>query len=253
MLIFSFDAAVKNMGVSIVRINQLEIDEELKFKMRLNRKDKNPNNTLAELITIYKRILSLLDSVIMIKWTQVINLLDMKSIHGLFSLNDSKSNLNESNTLKEQDKKKSKKTNQKKNPLGTLIERTHGLKHLLHMIDSQFSTPDIVLVEYQMKQNDYSKNISSQVLYHYDNNHTYLEVVGPSLKNTISFSEELNYGNFIMKYSNYIANKKHAVANYNYFIKVFPSNKHEVNSKKKDDIADAFIMAFAYCNKQGLI
>ena len=46
MLIFSFDSAVKNMGVSIVKINQLELSDELRFKMCLNRKGKNINHTL---------------------------------------------------------------------------------------------------------------------------------------------------------------------------------------------------------------
>ena len=39
MLIFSFDSAVKNMGVSIVRINQLEISDELRFKLSIDRKN----------------------------------------------------------------------------------------------------------------------------------------------------------------------------------------------------------------------
>ena len=265
MLIFSFDSAVKNMGVSIVRINQMEISDELRFKLSIDRKKQNVNNALYELINLYKTLSSLLDSIVKIEWTQVINLLDVNSMYKLFDHTEKKEadqrieskqaegkqivkQIGKQTEGKQADKKKGKK----KNPLGTLLERTRGLKILLHLLDSKFSIPDIVLVEYQMKQNDCSKNISSQVLYHYDYPYTHLEVVGPSLKNTISFSEELKYGNFIMKYSNYTANKKHALANYNYFIKVFPSNKHDINSKKKDDIADAFIMAYAYAKKQAM-
>ena len=255
MLIFSFDSAVKNMGVSIVRINQLEISDELRFKLSIDRKKQNVNNALYELINLYKTLSSLLDSIVKIEWTQVVNLLDVNSMYKLFDQESKEvdkgiesKEANKRIERKQIDKKKDKK----KNPLGTLLERTRGLKILLHLLDSKFSIPDIVLVEYQMKQNDCSKNISSQVLYHYDYPYTHLEVVGPSLKNTISFSEELKYGNFIMKYSNYTANKKHALANYNYFIKVFPSNKHDINSKKKDDIADAFIMAYSYAKKQGM-
>ena len=267
MLIFSFDSAVKNMGVSIVRINQLEISDELRFKLSIDRKKQNVNNVLYELINLYKTLSSLLDSIVKIEWTQVVNLLDVNSMYKLFDQESKEANKRieskqtegkqivkqtESKQIVKQTegKQADKKKDKKKNPLGTLLERTRGLKILLHLLDSKFSIPDIVLVEYQMKQNDCSKNISSQVLYHYDYPYTHLEVVGPSLKNTISFSEELKYGNFIMKYSNYTANKKHALANYNYFIKVFPSNKHDINSKKKDDIADAFIMAYAYAKKQ---
>jgi hypothetical protein len=248
MLIFSFDSAVKNMGVSIVKINQLELSDELRFKMCLNRKGKNINNDLEDLISIYKTLSSLLDSIVKIEWTQVINLLDTKTIYNLFDEQKIEQKIDQK--IEKLDKK-IEPSSKKKNPLGTLLERTRGLKLLLNLLDSKFSIPDIVLVEYQMKQNDCSKNISSQVLYHYDNSHTHLEVVGPSLKNTLAFSEELKYGNFIMKYSNYTANKKHSVGNYNYFIKVFPSNQMS-NSKKKDDIADAFIMAYAYARKQGL-
>ena len=185
------------------------------------------------------------------------------------------------------------------------LERTKRLKYLLHVLDQQFGTPDIVLIEYQMKQNDISRSISYQIAYHYvecnpnisveqknqcaqkkslcktimqqnqlsnsityaidtypltsitmNTTHQIVDIVGTSLKNAYSLSPDGEYANFISKYSNYTANKKHTTHNFLHYVKTFSGNKKEELqniSNKTDDIADSFMMIYGWLKKQNMI
>lgn len=182
-----------------------------------------------------------------------------------------------------------------------LLERTRRLKYLMRILDQQFDTPDVVLIEYQMKQNDISRAISHQIAYHYaecksdilveqrrslsenvkstkqlSNSITYavdacpllpvvvsesktpdaVDIVGASLKNAYHFTSDGEYSNFIAKYSNYVANKKHTAYNFSKFIEVFGGSKKEdmlrINNKV-DDIADSFMMIYGWLRKKGLM
>jgi hypothetical protein len=142
------------------------------------------------------------------------------------------------------------------------INRTLLLKKCLTKIDTEIANirdskeeyklaPLKVLVEYQMSLNDKSRGISHQIVYHYSNiNGVSVELVGPSLKNKIHFSAELEYGNFISKYSaKYTANKNHTKSNFVYWMGqngyTQLLNDSGIKKGNYDDIADAFMQSIA--------
>lgn len=180
--------------------------------------------------------------------------------------------------------------------------KSNRLKQVLNSLDDQFK-PDIVLVEYQMKVNDLSRTVSSQIVYHYANcqavaykhedikksektkkrkskdykklNYVsyamagfpllsceprdrcpkFVTTVGTGLKLNYHFCEEGAYRNFIVKYSNYVANKKHTDWNFRYFVNIFGGDKKEdllPGKNKADDAADAFMMIFGWIRKNNL-
>jgi len=79
-----------------------------------------------------------------------------------------------------------------------------------------------------------------------------VELVGPTLKNTISLMPDGDYGNFIVKYSNYVANKKHTSANFQYYADLYNIDLSNINNKL-DDIADGFMMVVAWLKKKNMI
>jgi hypothetical protein len=155
--------------------------------------------------------------------------------------------------------------------------------------------PDVVLIEYQMIQNDISRSISHQIAYHYinvdidiiekfvhtnqttnndtnqttnndtnptiqtnqtTNNDTTVYMVGPSLKNTCAFSKAGMHSNFIEKYTNYTANKKHTTFNFMYYLKRYDVSLYAKiidSGIYKDDIADAFMMIYSWLIQKKLI
>lgn len=130
------------------------------------------------------------------------------------------------------------------------IERTQALKKCLQNIDlSMPEPPTHVLVEYQMSANDKSRCVSQQILYHYAGLESQLYLVGPTLKNKVAFSEDLDYGTFISKYaSKYTANKNHTKANFLHWLKIY--NKltliKDIKKKNIDDAADAFMQIIGW-------
>jgi hypothetical protein len=176
----------------------------------------------------------------------------------------------------------------------TVIERTERLAGYLSVLDSYINqlyklsrTKNKtlihapmrikVLLEYQMGPNDKSRNVGSQILYHYANKNTKfkntntmleqmmkaqntkmyqngqiitydIDIIGPSLKNKINLSDK-NYKHFIEKYAkSYDANKSHSKANFTYWIESKNSGHLAKNIKKKniDDIADSVTMTLAW-------
>jgi hypothetical protein len=80
-----------------------------------------------------------------------------------------------------------------------------------------------------------------------------IELVGPTLKNTISLYPGGDYANFIVKWSNYVANKKHTSSNFVKFSDVFLPDLDLTNiNNKLDDIADGFMMIFAWLKKHNM-
>lgn len=169
-----------------------------------------------------------------------------------------------------------------KNKEINLVQRTKALKTLLYALDNAMGVPDVVLIEYQMKHNDISRCISHQIMFHYMSYGTEIQLkrrkmkktqvitygfgchplnnivgasvvpdiqmVGTTLKNSFSFHKDGDYRNFISKYANYTANKKHTDWNFKYWQKitggVIPKGKNKTN-----DIADAFMMIIGWCLK----
>jgi hypothetical protein len=190
------------------------------------------------------------------------------------------------------------------------IDTTRRLKTLLCTMDEQLPKPDLVLIEYQMKQNDITRLMSAQILYHYSdveivdykvkaakpkvskaakpkvskaakpkkvaavaaaepanityglekyslatpnltNNNIKCDIVGCSVKNTNYFCDEGKYENFIVKYSNYVANKAQTNFNFKYFIErmEYDCLEKKINNKTTD-IADAFMMIIGYVRER---
>ena len=243
MFYLSFDCANKSLGVSYFQYDlnssvsliklcnnyydMLNIEYDVNSSILNNIKRLKLKLKTKELISKYIKFLielnKLLDSVIDIRYLDVINL-----------LND----------------RKTKNVN--------IIDRSVCLKTKLLYIDSllNISNQTTVVIEYQMNCNDKSRTIYNQLIYHYSCiNKFIVKVIAPAFKNKIYFSEELKHNKFIQIYrSNYIANKKHTSANFIYFMNVFDKSELISHIKKKniDDISDSFIQAL-YIVKQSLI
>jgi len=80
-------------------------------------------------------------------------------------------------------------------------------------------------------------------------------LVGPTLKNTVNLYPGGEYANFIVKWSNYTANKKHTSANFTRFADVFLGDSINLATidNKLDDIADGFMMVFAWLKKHNML
>jgi hypothetical protein len=171
-----------------------------------------------------------------------------------------------------------------------VVTRSARLCAYLNMVDcnyihgfhreNQTSETYKVLLEYQMGPNDKSRNVGSQILYHYSNMDTGfacsnklgtkniinssipvikydVEIIGPSLKNKISIDKDKPYSYFIQKYmKSYDANKAHSKANFLQWVKNKKCDSMIIGIKKKnlDDIADSVTMTLAWLYlKSGLI
>lgn len=243
MFYLSFDCANKSLGVSYFQYDlnssvsliklcnnyydMLNIEYDVNSSILNNIKRLKLKLKTKELISKYIKFLielnKLLDSVIDIRYLDVINLLDDR---------------------------KTKNVN--------IIDRSVCLKTKLLYVDSllNISNQTTVVIEYQMNCNDKSRTIYNQLIYHYSCiNKFIVKVIAPAFKNKIYFSEELKHNKFLQIYrSNYIANKKHTSANFIYFMNVFDKSELISHIKKKniDDLSDSFIQAL-YIVKQSLI
>ena len=138
------------------------------------------------------------------------------------------------------------------------------------------SNPIKILLEYQMGPNDKSRNVCSQILYHYSTSDNQfktsldthsnavsatnvydIEIIGPSLKNKLNFNKSESYSHIIKKYvTNYNANKKHSVCNMLHWLSVLHLDKliKKIKKSNLDDVADSFNMAIAWIFlKSGII
>jgi len=145
-----------------------------------------------------------------------------------------------------------------------VILRAARLKAFLTTIDSYVCDSLKILLEFQMGPNDKSRNVGSQILYHYSNvdygfksaylnktgttSQVSIEIIGPSLKNKINLDPDNTYQSFIHKYAKtYDANKKHSIANMMFWLN--KTNIDMISKIKKsnyDDIADAITMTLAW-------
>lgn len=246
-IIAGFDCAIKNLGICYIEYNdewKNDIDSVGMALVNLYKQAHTFDNELfmTKAIVIINRLNDILNSIIKIIYLNVIDL-----VPGV----------------------PSKKA--------TMLQRTKSLKALLHALDKKIK-PDIVLIEYQMRQNDISRAISHQILYHYadfDNcdvkcfvksdqidlqsnivKNIEAELCGTTIKNSYALTEKGEYTNFIERYTNYTANKKHTDFNFKYFIKLFAPDRYDeiMNLKNKtNDIADAFMMIFGWLKKHALI
>lgn len=160
----------------------------------------------------------------------------------------------------------------------TVIIRAARLKAYLNFIDTklenlyqkQNSENIKILLEYQMGPNDKSRNVCSQILYHYsksdfnyenickiqdnnlqDNNTLKydIEIIGPSLKNKINLNNNKPYSYYTKKYTKlYDANKAHSKDNFLRWVneKKIEYMIKDIKKKNLDDIADSVNMTLAW-------
>jgi hypothetical protein len=131
----------------------------------------------------------------------------------------------------------------------TTIERSILLKACLTDLDKLIGAEhDCVLVEYQMSANDKSRCVSQQIVYHYTGCAP-VYLVGPTLKNKISFHPSMDHGSFMAKYaSKYTANKNHSKKNFLHWCKLFGQEEciKGIAKKNLDDVADAFMQILGW-------
>lgn len=258
MYILSFDVASKSLAISIIKFNENWSSEikEASSKFYSNVLEINKDNITQKAIRLCQASLECINKIGDIVETRIQPIyLDVVDLIPLKKIKDT-----------------------------DLILRSNRLKGYLNTIDNildviindpitnaLFKPRLHVLVEYQMGPNNKSNNVFSQILYHYANNdlnfkrtnqhpsiqrkltenilNVSLEIVGPSLKNKINLDKDRPRTYFIEKYAKtYDANKKHSIANMNYFLKSKNSEHMIANVKKKnlDDIADSITMTLAW-------
>lgn len=249
MLILGIDCGIKHLGVAIVQFDDWR--DSIKILEKKIASSANFCETGSiHYKTIIESINKTVDNFIQIKYLDIFDLIPGKKL---------------------------KETN--------AIERACRLKAVLEYIDFicyqlyNKNQPDLVLVEFQMGQNNKSNDNFSQILFHYakaDNNfshhnnymqtrttklqeqqNTKLIVVRPSIKNTVSITPNGQYHHFLKRYkTRYTANKAHAVFNLQAFCTLFnqthliPSSTSTTKKRSKKiclkDAADAFMMIFGY-------
>jgi len=230
MIILSFDSAVKNLGICCVEYDDGWRNKVGIYISKLNDLYCSVNKmTTSEFITQVAKLFSEIDEflkqIIVIRFINVFDIVGGKTSSNIDS-----------------------------------IQKTRQIKSLLKSIDTHLPRPDTVLIEYQMVQNDKSRTLSQQILYHYSDlvpcsivdatkQYTdksvgmpiyfavnafpissavietnlpsiHIELVGPSLKNQIAFYEGGSYENFIAKYTSKTANKKHTTENFKRYLSV---------------------------------
>lgn len=219
MRILSFDSATENLGVCVINHDE-QWDEKIKIIIQriydlYDSLDTN-TNWRTDLTDLLVDANRVLASVMHIEFAQAANCTGGKKVTEM-----------------------------------TAMERTAGLKKYLSSLNI---TPDIVLIEHQMKQNDISRMNSMQIAYHYVDVCP-VHIVDPGGKNKYSFSADTSYEKFITRYTNYTANKKNTDANLKYFVKTMDSHVLDgvAKGQKTNDIADAFMQAVAWLKTAGCL
>jgi hypothetical protein len=242
MFIVSYDVASKSLALSIIKFNnnwKIDLEEIMKnFNISINDPKNNGSDICKLSLQCINDIEFLFDTLITPLVFDVVDLIP---------------------------KKKLKDT--------TPALRASRLRAYLYSVDELYLNSLIddfpndkfqVLLEYQMGPNDKSRNIGSQILYHYspmdtnfkntDTKHISkqikeysIDIVGPSLKNKLNMYKPLSF--FTEKYSKkYDANKKHSKDTFLYWIKHKKMENMIDNIPKKnlDDIADSVNMTLAW-------
>jgi hypothetical protein len=252
MIIVSYDVASKSLALSIMKFNnnwKIDLDEIIK-KFKLSIKKNQTELKSLDLCELVLQCISdievLFDTIITPLIFDVVDLIPGKKL---------------------------------KNTTPGL--RASRLRAYLYSVDELYLNnlidefPDDefqVLLEYQMGPNDKSRNVGSQILYHYScmdtkfkntsaksnnklNNVSesnkpkefIIDIVGPSLKNKLNMYKPLSY--FVEKYAKkYDANKKHSKETFLHWVKhkKIESMIVDIPKKNLDDIADSVNMTLAW-------
>jgi hypothetical protein len=256
MIIYSFDCAIKNLGICCIEIDdhwQEKISRIIEELELFYENIESIDEYFKQAKVILSNIETLLSNKFKIRFLNIIDLVPEGKVASCRSKD--------------------------------ILRR---LKYCLYCLDNQLPKPDVVLIEHQMTQNDKARGISRYIESHYsptvddiegfDDSITFaipaypliaadipvdtktkkvVYVLPATLKNSYDIdtkSELGSYAYYIEKNSNYIANKKHATYNFKYFMEKNGLGDQLKNIPNKlDDIADAFMMAYAWCKFKKLI
>ena len=260
MRIISYDCAIKSLGVAIVDFDFGKLCRDICILLDTYISEEKqidyPNATfhqiydrISELAKLKELILSTIHNNPIIVYLNVFDLIPGKKISESKQLN---------------------------------TERLHGcLTYTKLIAESGGIDIDTVLVEYQMNANDKSREVMNQIknfyscssfgfgqgssffskkfnkrlislrLYRSNINNVKFKIVKPTLKNTIYFNKELKYSNICSisnSISTYKCNKMHCRKNLIYYLKTrgLLGYLDGVKASNIDDIADAFMQAFAW-------
>lgn len=251
--IYSFDCAIKNLGVCCISINtewEKEISALTAQLYELYNSDCKRDEFLSKALVLVKQIDYVLESRFKLEWANVIDLIPGKKVAEV--------------------------------PFNTILKK---LKYILHFLNKTLPAANYVLIEHQMSINDKARGVSRYIEEYYTPlqeldsevtiglekyglnitpltekelkaNTAELFIVQPSLKNShqIDPSDKGAYSTYIEKYTNYTANKKHTTHNFVYYMNSMGKAEEiaDINNKL-NDIADAFMMAYAWCKSRGFI
>ena len=253
MLILSFDCAIKNLGICLI-----EFDNYWYNKVNVILKSDILN------IDKLKKIDIVLSNIINIKWINVIDLIPDKRITD---------HVDKTYLLKSMLLSVDKTLSKYGNIDIVLVEYQMAPNDKCRAISAQivYHYSGYGGIDVNLKKSSKKSSIKSSIKSLNKHSITYANamypmeyidiskkevyVVGPSLKNKFDLCIDGRYCNFAMKYStNYKANKEHAVFNFKYFLNIMKKADILDNINNKiSDIADAFMMTYAWLMDKGLI
>lgn len=126
----------------------------------------------------------------------------------------------------------------------TAVERTIELNKFLKTIklpeDANMGNT-VVVIEYQMGQNHKSHSVQDQIMMFYVDR-ARVEIIGPSAKNGISFTEELRIQRFMEKYKTAeSANKNQTAENLRFLSEKTKLPINHISNDLHNHVADAFM------------
>ena len=242
MIIYSFDCGVKSLGICCVEYKENFLNDIHKINKKIL-STINKISNISNLEQLYKKILKIK------KYVQNLSKIldDLEILPNISNtpnilLNSKIFNIIFINVIDFTEGKKVKDCD--------FIEISQKVKYSLHLLDSYLPKPDLVLIEKQMNINEKAIAVSRFIegfymtlkksklkfgidkydlckIVNYENYENIIEyntkvlIISPSLKNAVQvFKEEKCYLSYYnVKYTNYVANKKHTVYNLQQYLK----------------------------------
>lgn len=221
MLVLSFDAAIKSLGIALIEYKDIYADMQRAYDEYTTKlSNVNLEGKCVAMIELLEQWSDILDTRMTILYADVIDLIPAKKVKD-----------------------------------SSPLEIARCLRKALTLVDKEVAhymtdtSKLTVLIEYQMNANDKSRLIAAQLMYHYCIHNTLY--IGPALKNKLHILSDAKstHCTQLAKYkSTYTANKMHT-RYLMYCIVDKLKCKHMIDKIKKarhKDIADAICMSLAW-------
>jgi len=257
-VIVAFDCAVQDIGVSCVRVNTKWNVKFYKYLLILQQHLQKYSDNLQDAINTARKLHDIIDSYIEILYINVINLIpECANIKNTTLYEQTKrlktflcaldSTLPKINTVLIE-------FQMKQNDIARRISH-QMLYHYSECANIEIKFTPKIIKKTNYSPGDYiayALNDYPLVKHARDteqHEHKPVNYIIPcSIKNKFAFCAAGEYQNFISRYSNYTANKKHTTYNFLYWLSVFkPSIVSKLKKIKKiNDVADAFMMTYGW-------